>query len=125
MGKILDITKGENMEIKMTPRILIALVVILIMAYGAMFLTFVTKAEANEQNQKITLQLNGLTKEVRVGAAYQAIAYYEQKLDRMERNGANTHDIADEEKSLELSENYRDCLVNEKPNCDLIRQQIK
>jgi len=122
---ILDLTKGENTEIKLTFRVLVGFVVILIVAYGAMFLTFQTKAEASHQNDKINLKIDGLTKEVRVGSAYQAITFYQQKVDRMERDGANPVDIKAEKKRLGIAGSYRDCLVDEKPNCELIRQQMK
>ena len=44
----IDITKGENTVIKITPRVMIISIAAIIAMYGWLFMTFLTKAEAGE-----------------------------------------------------------------------------
>jgi len=119
--KKLDLSKGTDTPITISLKVLVSLVVILISAYGAMFTTFVTKAQAAD----ITNKIDSLTKEVRVSSAYARVGYYEQSVGRMKSAGAASDVVQQEEKRLKLSLAYRDCLLNEKPNCQLIAEQIK
>jgi len=119
--KKLDISKGADTPITLSLKVLVSLVVILITAYGAMFTTFVTKAQAAD----ITSKIDSLTKEVRVSSAYARVGYYQQNVGRMKSNGDSQGVIEQEERRLKLSVEYRDCLLNEKPNCELIAEQIK
>ena len=94
--------------------------------------TFVTKTEAADYNSQVTAQisdnttlLTALTKEIRVGAAYDRVDTLEVKVYAMRRDDADPALLEDEEKRLGRATAYRDCLLDNKPNCELLAKQIK
>ena len=94
--------------------------------------TFFTRVEAAEHNRQVTAEisdntemLGALTKEIRVNAAYGWVGTLEAKVYAMKRDGVGDELLEAEKSRLGRATDYRDCLMDNAPNCELLAKQIK
>lgn len=104
--------------------------------YGWLGANFVTKVEAAQYNHQVTEKveevtaqlagntqiLNDLVKTVEVGGAFDWVESSDAKVYRMENGGASAMTLRDAKKELTRATKYRDCLLNNQPNCKLLKR---
>ena len=109
--------------------VLIVLGAAVIWFYTWLGATFVTKVEASEYNTQISAQvagntrlLNDLTTEFHITAALQQVEALDAKLDRKKAAGVDTETLKELGKDLANAVEYKNCLMDNKPNCALLKR---
>lgn len=103
---------------------------------------FIPRAEADKQHKElidagdlrdraildIGSKVDDLALEVRVNVAFQMVSTLEEKLASHQAEDQNTPGWRDEGRRLKarvtLARQYKDCLVNKRPNCHLLQRQL-
>ena len=98
-------------------------------------LEFVTKAYADEQISNLEIKVNDLSEkfdghivEFRVTNAFALEQGFKADLDRHNAMDTDTPgrstDISAVSRKLDLATQYKNCLLAERPNCDVIQKQV-
>jgi hypothetical protein len=122
---VVDVSKGADTVIKITPRIIALIIIATIGFYSWLFITFFTKAEASE----ITAQLSAHITEVTLYRVELDIDNIEDKLfdlrERMNEPNGNTVERrkkANEfERRIARLKEQKECIYSGKQNCNLTK----
>ena len=117
-------------ELLFHPKTVVTLITMLFGAYVWMFTTFVSASDFEKHIIKFDTAVKDLKMQIEVPAAFAMERGFKEDLRRHKEQKPSpvtrtwTDEYEDLEDKLGLATGYKDCLVNEQKNCDLLQKQL-